>query len=89
MELVTEGATANNLAKVIKEATTWKGKLGKDEILIELKLFGKGMYMFSFPTKKIIILSVLHLMNWFQHFPNGVSVFQGAQNGIIQQLKKN
>jgi hypothetical protein len=51
LKQITEGEIANNLAKVIKEATTWKGKLGKDENLIKLKSFRVGMYMF-FPLLK-------------------------------------
>jgi hypothetical protein len=58
LEQVIEGATANNLAKVIREVVASKGMLRKDEILIKLKLFGVGMYMlfelnFFFLLKKL------------------------------------
>ncbi len=45
LEQVTEGATTNNLTKVIIEAVTMKGGLGKYEISTKLVLFSVGMYM--------------------------------------------
>jgi hypothetical protein len=82
LEQVTKGATTINLTKVIIEATTMKGGLGKDEISTKLMLFSVGMYMLSepnlfffFPTTNNIILSVLHVMlvstfcKWCKHLP--------------------
>jgi hypothetical protein len=47
LEQVTKGATTSNLTKVVIEAATMKGRLGKDEISTKLMLFGVGMYMMS------------------------------------------
>jgi hypothetical protein len=59
LEQVTKGATTINLTKVIIEAVTMKGGLGKDDISSKLMLFGVGMYMLSKPNLVFFPLQII------------------------------